>query len=476
MPSLSRVKNFRDHSERVATERNAWIDRNRYFHESDWEYLRLIVPEGARVLEVGCGTGRLLDSLKPKTGVGVDLSEAMVARAHEAFPTMTFHTGDAHDPGVFNNLNGPFDFIILSDTIGYLDDFQTVLVNLRQVSHSGTRVVISYYSVLWRPLVRLASTLRLMMPTPQRNWLSLPDIADILTLAGYDIVRTDTRQILPFNFFGVGPMINSSLGRLPFVRSLGIRNYTVARLLPDQPLGLRSISVIIPARNEKGNIAPAIARMPDICDDVEIIFVEGHSSDGTLDEIRRVAEENPDKDIKYFVQDGVGKGDAVRKGFREARGDVLVIQDADLTAPPEALTRFFDVLNSGKGEFANGSRLVYPMEKEAMRALNYFANKTFAWMLSWMIGQRMTDTLCGTKALLRRNYEDIERNRSYFGDFDPFGDFDLIFGSAKKNLKVVNIPLRYFARDYGTTQISRFQHGWQLLKMVVFAWRKFVKA
>jgi len=321
----------------------------------------------------------------------------------------------------------------------------------------------------------MASMLGLTMPSPERNWLSLCDIADILTLAGYDVVRTDSRQILPLKLLGLGPLVNSVLGRLPLIRSLGIRNYTVARLLPNEPLGLKSISIIIPARNEKGNIAAAISRMPYICEDVEIIFVEGHSSDGTADEIRRVIDANPDKDIKYFQQEGVGKGDAVRRGFQNARGEVLVIQDADLTAPPEALPRFFHVLNSGKGEFANGSRLVYPMEKEAMRTLNYLANKTFAWILSWLVGQRMTDTLCGTKALLRRDYEKMEKNRDYFGEFDPFGDFDLIFGSTKLNMKFANVPLRYYARNYGTTQISRFRHGWQLLKMVIFAWRKLVK-
>ncbi|NQV99240.1 MAG: glycosyltransferase [Rhodospirillales bacterium] len=471
----ARVADVAEQADKMAESRDSWIDRNRYFHESDWDYLKHNVPPGSRVLELGSGTGRLLAALRPQTGIGIDLSGNSVRIAQQKYPHLEFRVGDIQQSQAFDGLVGPFDFIIISDTIGHLDDFQSVLENVQAVSDENTRVIVACYSLLWRPVVRLASALRLMMPTPRRNWLSTRDIVGILALGDFDTIRTDTRQILPKRLFGLGPLINSSLGRLPGFRSLGIRTYAIARMCPKKPLGLTSISVIIPARNEKGNIALAIERMPKICSDVEIIFVEGHSSDDTLGEIERVIAANPDRDIKVFVQDGIGKGDAVRKGFAEARGEVLVIQDADLTAPPEALPKFFNILNSGKAEYANGSRLVYPMDGDAMRALNFMANKTFAWIFSWLLGQRMTDTLCGTKALLHSNYEKIEGNRDYFGNFDPFGDFDLIFGSAKLNLKFIDVPLRYYPREYGTTQISRFRHGWQLLKMVVFAWRKLLK-
>ena len=471
----ARVVDVAEQADKMAKNRDFWIDRNRYFHESDWDYLKLNVPPSSRVLELGCGTGRLLAALRPQIGVGIDLSGKSIEVAQEKYPQLEFRVGDIQQPQAFDDLPGPFNFIIISDTIGHLDDFQSVLENIQAVSDENTRVIVTYYSLLWRPVVRLASALRLMMPTPRRNWLSTRDIVGILSLGNCDVIRTDTRQILPMRMLGLGTLVNSSFGRLPGFRSLGIRTYAIARMSPKKPLGLTSISVIIPARNEKGNIALAIERIPKICSDVEIIFVEGHSSDDTLGEIKRVIAANPDHDIKVFVQDGIGKGDAVRKGFAEARGDVLVIQDADLTAPPEALPKFFNILNSGKAEYANGSRLIYPMDGDAMRVLNFLANKTFAWIFSWLLGQRMTDTLCGTKAMLRINYQKIESNREYFGDFDPFGDFDLIFGSAKLNLKFVDIPLRYYPREYGTTQISRFRHGWQLLKMVVFAWRKLVK-
>ena len=177
-------------------------------------------------------------------------------------------------------------------------------------------------------------------------------------------------------------------------------------------------------------------------------------------------------DIKVLQQDGKGKGDAIRKGFDNASGDVLMILDADLTVPPAALPKFYRAIASGKGEFINGTRLVYPMEYEAMRLLNHIANRTFAKVFSYLLNQRFTDTLCGTKVLTRTAYRQIVTGRRYFGDFDPFGDFDLIFGAAKLNLKLIEVPIRYTSRTYGETQISRFRHGLLLLRMVVFAWWK----
>jgi glycosyltransferase involved in cell wall biosynthesis len=310
------------------------------------------------------------------------------------------------------------------------------------------------------------------MPNTQQNWLSTEDIENLLHLADFDVVKREWRQLLPRKLLGIGPLVNRYVAPLPIIRRACLRQYIVARPLRALEKKCLSATVVVPCRNERGNIEAAVKRLPRFCEDLEIIFVEGHSSDGTLAEVERVIKAYPRSDIKVFVQPGKGKGDAVRKGFAEARGDVLMILDADLTTPPEALPRFHDAIESGKGEFINGSRLVYPMERDAMRFLNHAANRIFSLVFSWLLNQRFTDTLCGTKVLRRRDYQTIALNRSYFGDFDPFGDFDLIFGASKLNLKVVEIPVNYLSRSYGETQISRFRHGLLLLRMVVFAFRK----
>src|SRR6185312_5529838 len=214
-----------------------------------------------------------------------------------------------------------------------------------------------------------------------------------------------------------GRLMNRFVATLPVIRKLSLRNYVVARPLPPQAAHPLSASVVIPCRNERGNIEAAIRRLPPLCPNIEIIFVEGNSTDGTWEEVKRVKDAFPQYNINIFQQTGKGKGDAVRKGFAEATGDVLMILDADLTMPPEDLPKYYDAIATGKGEFINGSRLVYPQESEAMQFLNHIANHLFAKMFSFLLNQRYTDTLCGTKVLLRRDYEDIAHNRAYFGEF-----------------------------------------------------------
>jgi glycosyltransferase involved in cell wall biosynthesis len=306
------------------------------------------------------------------------------------------------------------------------------------------------------------------MPQQQQNWLSPADIRNLLRLADYEVVKVENRFLLPKNIPLIAPLLNRFAVILPGINRLCLAQYMVARVRGLQAGQAYSVSIVIPCRNEMGNIESAVVRLPAFGTHQEIIFVDGHSTDGTVEEIQRIIKTYPHKDIKLFIQDGKGKGDAVRKGFAHASGDLLMILDADLTMPPEDLPKFYDAIAHGKGEFINGSRLVYPMEQKAMRLLNLLGNKFFSMAFSWLLGERIKDTLCGTKVLFRKDYERIAANRGYFGDFDPFGDFDLLFGASKLNLKILEVPIRYQERTYGTTNINRFQHGWLLLKMTVY--------
>jgi glycosyltransferase involved in cell wall biosynthesis len=252
---------------------------------------------------------------------------------------------------------------------------------------------------------------------------------------------------------------------------MALSNFVIARPAAERAEEPK-VSVVIAARNEAGNIKSIFERTPQMGRETEIVFVEGHSKDDTYAAIEREIASHPSTPSLLLKQPGIGKADAIRTGFEKAAGDVLIILDADMTVPPEDLPRFYEALVSGKGEFINGVRLVYPMEKEAMRTLNFFGNKFFSMAFSWLLGQSIKDTLCGTKVLYKKDYELIAANRSYFGDFDPFGDFDLIFGAAKLNLKIVDLPIRYRERTYGTTNISRWKHGLLLLRMVAFAARR----
>lgn len=429
-------------------------------------YYNLLIPAEASVLEIGCGSGELLARLHAIRKVGVDLSARQIAAARTRLPDAEFHV----QAGEALELGERFDYIIVSDTLNLAADVQLLLERLHRVSHPNTRLVFNYYSSLWRPLLVLAGWLGVRSPQPRSSWISTADMRNFLQLADWQPVFTQLRLLLPFRCLGLEQPVNRFLA--PLFGWFCLTVFCAARPVRPGPPAPRTVSVIIPARNEAGNIEAAVLRTPELGAGTELIFVEGHSRDDTWARIQRVQREHPERNIKIMQQAGKGKGDAVRLGFAAATGDILMILDADLTMPPEELPKFYEVLASGRAEFANGVRLVYPMDEKAMQFLNLCANKAFGLIFTWLLGQPVKDTLCGTKVLSRAHYQKIAANRAYFGDFDPFGDFDLLFGAAKLNLKIADVPIRYKERTYGTTNIQRWSHGWLLLRMVLFAARK----
>ncbi len=426
----------------------------------------LLVPSDASVLEIGCGSGELLSRLRAKNVTGVDLSPVQIERARARVPHGRFHVA----AGEMLGLAGTFDYIILSDTLNHAADVQALLARLQTVSTPGTRLLINSHSNLWHPVFALARWLGLRVREPRSSWLSAADVRNLLALTDWETLRQRNRILCPLDLLGLERLFNRWLA--PLMPVFGLAVFIIARprrLAAPRPL---KVSVVIPARNEAGNIEAAVRRTPVMGAGTELILVEGHSRDNTWAEIQRVAREHPEREIKILQQTGKGKGNAVREGFAQATGDVLMILDADLTMPPEELPKFYEIIASGRAEFANGCRLVYPMESQAMRFLNLCANKTFGLLFTTLLGQPIKDTLCGTKVLSRAHYGRIAANRAYFGDFDPFGDFDLLFGAGKLNLKIADVPIRYRDRTYGETNIQRWRHGWLLLRMVIFAARK----
>lgn len=447
---------------------------HRFYYRDLHGYIRHVVPPGARVLDLGCGDGRVLASLLPSYGVGVDISPRMVEEAKRLHPHLTFICADVQEIPV----SGHFDYIVASNVVGHLSDVWAFFRGLRQLAGPSTRVILTYYNFAWEPLLNLAERLGLKSKEPLQNWLSRTDLINLLDLADFEPVSSGYRLPIPVGpSFVTGPL-NRFLGPMPLIRRFGITSYVSARPIGADRTQTRTesdatCSVVIPARNERGNIRPAIERLPRLGAHVEVIFVEGGSSDGTADEIRALIADNPQLDVKLVDQGkGKGKGDAVRKGFDAASGDVLMILDADLTVPPEDLPKFWKAIVEGKGELISGSRLVYPMEAQAMRLANIAGNKVFSMIFSWILDDRITDTLCGTKVLWSKDYRRIAANRAAFGDFDPFGDFDLLFGAAKLGLKIREVPVRYRDRTYGRTNISRWRHGVLLLRMSLIGARK----
>ena len=393
----------------------------------------------------------------------------MLEASRANYPEIDFRYGTAENL----DISEKFDVVVLSNIVGCLDDIQSVFNELHKVCHERTRIIVTYYNYIWEPIIKLGEILGFKKKMPIQNWLSHHDIINLLYLSGFETYKMQRRVLMPYNIPLVAFLLNKYLARLPFFNSFGLNQFIFARpsMDPESDVSQKySTTVVIPARNESGNIENAITRLPKFGKHLEIIFIEGNSTDDTWETIQRIQEKYKDThDIKIGQQSGKGKGDAVRKGYGMATGDILMILDADLTVPPEDLPKFYEAIARGKGEFINGARLVYPMEKEAMRFLNTLGNKFFSLAFSWLLEQPIKDSLCGTKVMFREDYVKLIGNRKFFGEFDPFGDFDLLFGAYKLNLKIIDLPIRYQERVYGDTNISRFKHGVILLRMCIYA-------
>jgi glycosyltransferase involved in cell wall biosynthesis/SAM-dependent methyltransferase len=481
------------HYDRLAEARDRWRRRNSYYHETVEELCRAFVPAGRNVLELGSATGDLLASLRPRRGVGVDLSALMCEVARAKYPGLEFVRADAERLP----LEEQFEAVVASDLVGSLSDVWDAFSRLHRVCAEGATVVVTSYNFLWQPALALAERLGLKMPQPPQNWLGFADLENIFRLTDFEIVESGTRLLVPARL-PLARRLNRRLTGTKLLKHFGLLNYFVLR--PARAAATAGVAadgstctVVVPCRNEVGNIAACVERTPLMGPQTEIVFVDGDSTDGTVAEIERQIElHRGRREIRLIHQvpreagraaDAggraanlmlrLGKGDAVRKGFAAASGEILMILDADLTVPPEDLPKFYDAIARGKGELVNGTRLVYPLEDESMKALNFAGNKVFSWLFTWLLSQRIKDTLCGTKVLRKSDYERIAAARHHFGDFDPFGDFDLLFGAARLGLRIVEMPVRYRRRTSGETKVRAFRHGLLLARMCAVAFRRF---
>jgi len=466
--ALSGVLETKKHcQDSVAKNRAAWIKSNRYYYDLLKSLLRFIVEPGKRVLEVRCETGDLLASVKPSHGVGVEIGDAMVAQAREEHPELSFLRADPE----YLDLDEKFDYVLFNHIFDSVDIF-AALQRLRQHADSETRVAIINYNHLWRPVLESASKMGLRSPYAQTTRVSEPDIRNLLSLAGFRAVRTHRLCLLPKRIPLISGFLNRVLARAPGFRRLCLVEVTVARPQP-KPISEEEItvSVVVPCRNERGNIQPAVERIPEMGKHTEIIFCDDKSTDGTGEEVRRLQALYPKKDIRLVEGPGICKAENVWTGFRASRGDVLMILDGDLAVMPEELPIFLKALLSGQAEFVNGNRLLYPMQKHAMKLANMAGNKAFGWAFSFLLDQRITDTLCGTKVLWRKGWVRIERSLGFLGIRDLWGDYELLFGASRLGLEIVDAPVHYQERVYGVTKMTKvFANGMRMLGICFRAW------
>jgi SAM-dependent methyltransferase len=450
-------------------------------HRDLQQALARLIPADARVLEAGCAEGDLLASLPQAVRHGVDYLPEVIAAARAKHPELSFEVEDvsARAGGVVEPVaeGRRYDAVVCDRLCHSVLDVQGLLLGLKSRLAADGRIYLTAFNYLWEVPTRMAELGGLKRAAPTANWLSDTDFRNLFDITGLEVVRYEDRMLLPLDVPMASDAINKYLVRVPGMQHLSLYRVYVLRVregwTAPAPAKRASVTVVVPARNEAGNIQAAVERTPVMGKGTELIFVEGNSKDNTWETIQGAVRsyDGPLK-IRAFQQTGKGKGDAVRLGFAHATGDLLMILDADLTVPPEDLPAFYEVLARGQADYVQGTRLVYPMEAGAMRFFNKLGNIAFSQLFTYLLQQPIKDTLCGTKCLWRKDYERIAAGRSYFGDFDPFGDFDLIFGAARLGLKIAEIPVRYRDRSYGETNISRWKHGVLLLRMSAIAARK----
>jgi SAM-dependent methyltransferase len=457
----------RKQQDAVAAQRDAWIESNRYFYDRLKRLLRFVVEPGKRVLQVRCQTGHLLDAVNPSYGVGVELGEAMVDCARKQFPQLHFVQSDPEEL----ELGETFDYVLF-DHIFDTVDILKALEKIRHHCNTNTRIVVINYNHLWQPVLELASKVGMRSRFVEPNWVSEHDLRVFLGLAGLQPIRTYRLFLFPKRLPLFSALMNDFLGRLPGLNRLGLMQITVARPAPE-PIAERdvSVSVVVPCRNEAGNVREAVERMPEMGQQMEILFCDDKSTDGTADVVKRMQSLYPEREIRLIGGPGISKAQNVWTGFRAARGDVLMILDADLSVMPEELPVFLRALLSGRGDFINGSRLVYPMQRHAMKFANMLGNKFFSLVFSFLLNQRIKDTLCGTKVLWRRDWERLEPHLGQWGIQDLWGDYELLFGASRLSLRIVDVPVHYQERVHGLTKMNRvFANGLRMLRICRQAW------
>ncbi len=446
----------------VADECETFILKNRYYYVLLERLFADHIPPDSRVCHFGCDSARLLQALRPSSGVGICLSDRYVELCAERAPGFSFHA-----EGWEEALEGKtFDYIVLTNA-GYLFDIQDVINRLHRLCHNRTKLLIVNNNYWWEPLFTLGEKMKLRMPQPTegQSWIPTHVIMDMIRLAGMELVRWDAHILIPFPIPLLSWFCNKFLSSIFPFRYFAMTHILIARTRLKPPRPVR-VSVVVPCKDEKGHIEPIVERMPKVGDETEIVFVDDRSTDGTADEIRRCMAAHPEMIIQCVEGPGISKGEAVRTGFHAATGDILAILDADIAVAPEELPKSTNPLIDGYADFVNTVRFVYPQQGGAMRWLNIMGNKVFAWIFSILLQKRIGDTLCGTKVFWKKDYENIERYKDFWVWQDRWGDFEQLLGASKLGLKIVDVPVHYMERTYGATKMAnRLENGLLMLKV-----------
>jgi ubiquinone/menaquinone biosynthesis C-methylase UbiE len=453
-----------EHFDEIAKNYDYWKKKNWYYYSTIKSFIRRVVPERSRVLEIGCGTGEILASLNPSYGVGIDISAQMVKLATQKFPQHSF----IHSPIEDLKLEEKFDYIVMVDVVDHVYDVMDVFKSVYRFCKPTTRVILTTINPWWDPILMLMEKIGAKMPEGPHNFIEKGNLTKILDLMDFSLSYSGYLLLFPKHIPVLSFLANAIGTRLWGLNKMSSVQYMIIEPRPQNTTDLHlGCSVIIPCYNEGGNIQEAIKRVPKMGRETEIVVVNDGSKDDTAQQVRALQNMYPNLKLVDYSPNR-GKGKAVQAGFEASTQEIVMILDADMTVPPEELPRFFSPLNKGLCQFVNGTRMVYPMQSESMRTANLFGNKIFGLIMSFLTQQSLTDTLCGTKALYRKDLKRIKWG------LDRWGDFDLLFGAAKMGSKIMEVPVHYMSRKAGQSKMKSFRHCLHLLRACLLGFRELV--
>tara|TARA_B110000977_G_scaffold125183_1_gene160299 strand:+ start:1495 stop:2904 length:1410 start_codon:yes stop_codon:yes gene_type:complete len=351
------------------------------------------------------------------------------------------------------NKNLNFDHIVIAD-IEHQKFITKNLIDLNEKIDNECRVIVLSKSIFWSTLINFYKKIKNIGPD-KNNFLPYSNLRKIFLNTNFEIVKNEKIIFFPFQFSLLTKFINQ-IFRFPVLNFFCMINLTVLKKVQKKNYQAegKKISFIIPCKNEGGNIKFFYEKIINSTINAEFLFGNDNSSDNTLDEIKKLQQAIPNKEIKIYDGPGVCKSENVYKGINLASGEIILIYDADLTVSFDDLVNSINLLLKTDADFINCTRMIMPQQKNAMKFLNFYGNLFFAFLFSILFKQKITDTLCGTKIFFKKDWEQIKKYNNTWGAKDLWGDFDLLLGAYKNNLKIVENPISYTDRKEDETKMT----------------------
>ncbi len=370
------------------------------------------------------------------------------------------------------NILSDCDTVVISDIEHQLNPAKNLL-NLSRIVGDNTKIILLSKNMVWMILIKILKLFFSFSPK-KNNFLPSSYLDNLYSSCNLELIRQEKIIALPINIPFLTKIINR-IFRLPLLNFFCMSNIAILKKKIKNSSNHKDlkISFIIPCKNEQDNIKVFEQKINENTEPDEYLFGDDNSSDKTSDEIDKLIEKLSDKKIIKYNGPGICKSENVYKGIDLSSGDIIVIYDADHTVSFEDIKFSVSIMKKTNVDFINCTRMIYPQKDGAMKFANFIGNTIFASLFSLLFKKKITDTLCGTKIFYKKDWEKIKENTSQWGMKDLWGDFDLLIGAYKNNLKITEVPVTYYERRENETKMtSLISNTLRMFFIVIYSYYK----